>query len=111
MRGGNIYMKNEKNKIPDFRVVFLMFVFLGLPIIVFLNWLTINNEVSILIKMITIIICVFLITVSYRAIRHFFFKHCGKTKINLVGYVVVQCVSLVITLIMMGIIVACIQLL
>ena len=43
MRGGNIYMKNEKNKIPDFRVVFLMFVFLGLPIIVFLNWLTINN--------------------------------------------------------------------
>ena len=54
-------MKNEKNKIPDFRVVFLMFVFFGLPIIVFLNWLTINNEVSILIKMITIIICVFLI--------------------------------------------------
>lgn len=111
MRGGNIYMKNEKNKIPDFRVVFLMFVFLGLPIIVFLNWLTINNEVSILIKMITIIICVFLITVSYRAIRYFLFKHCGKTKINLVGYIVVQCVSLVITLIMMGIIVACIQLL
>ena len=102
-------MKNKKNKSLDFRVFFLMIVFLGFPIILFFNWLSINNEISILIKMITIIICVFLITVSYRAIRYFFMMRSERTKINLLGYVVVQSVSLVITLIIIGIIVACIQ--
>lgn len=110
MRGDDEGMKKRNIVITDVGLILLVTVFIVLPIVLFLNWIVRNDELIMLIKILTILISVFFITVLYRAIRCFFLVKSEKTKINLVGYIVVQSVSLIITLIIIGIIVASIQL-
>ena len=102
-------IKSKDKKVPDIRVIFLLGVFLGIPIIVFISWLVANNELGNLFKMFIIIFSVFLVTLLYRFIRYLFTVKTDKEKMSFIRYIFVQSISLIITLIIIGLIVFWIQ--
>ena len=98
---------DKKNKkIPDIRVIFLLGVFIGIPIIVFISWIVANNEFGNIVKMIIVFISAVLVTLIYRVIRYFFTVRSDKGKMSFFKYILVQSVSLIITLIVIWFIVA-----